>query len=55
MKAHTHPKQRGTKYLELAIAASATSIISGDKDLLVLNPWRGIDVLSPGAFLNVIT
>jgi len=34
-------------YLELALAAEATIIVSGDKDFLVLNPWRGIQVLRP--------
>lgn len=39
-------------YLELALAADATAIVSGDGDLLVLNPWRGIQVLRPAEFLN---
>jgi putative PIN family toxin of toxin-antitoxin system len=30
------------KYLELALASSAVAIISGDGDLLVLDPRRGI-------------
>ena len=38
-------------YLELALAARATAIVSGDEDLLVLNPWRGVQVLRPAAFL----
>ena len=28
------------------------SIITGDKDLLVLNPFRGIPILTPKAFLS---
>ena len=40
------------KYLELALAARARAIITGDKDLLVLNPWRDIHILSPSSFLN---
>ena len=39
------------KYLELALAASADIIVSGDQDLLVLDPWRGVRVLSPAAFV----
>ncbi len=39
-------------YLELALAVAATAIVSGDGDLLVLNPWRGIHVLRPADFLN---
>jgi putative PIN family toxin of toxin-antitoxin system len=40
------------RYLELALAAGATAIVSGDGDLLVLNPWRGVQVLRPAEFLN---
>ncbi len=39
-------------YLELALATGATAIVSGDEDLLVLNPWRGVEVLRPAEFLN---
>lgn len=39
------------KYLELALAASADIIVSGDQDLLVLDPWRGVRILSPAAFV----
>ena len=40
------------RYLELALAAGATAIVSGDEDLLVLHPWRGVQVLRPAEFLN---
>jgi putative PIN family toxin of toxin-antitoxin system len=39
------------KYLELALAAGAETIVSSDRDLLVLNPWRGVHVLSPAEYL----
>jgi uncharacterized protein len=39
------------KYLELALAAGAATIISSDDDLLVLNPWRGVRLLTPGDYL----
>jgi uncharacterized protein len=39
------------KYLELARAAGAAFIVSGDDDLLVLHPWRGVSILSPAAYL----
>ena len=39
------------KYLELAVAAGAQTIISGDHDLLILHPWRGISVLRPADYL----
>ena len=37
-------------FLELALDGKATTIISGDSDLLVLNPWRGVRIQSPGDF-----
>lgn len=39
-------------YIELALAARAVTIVSGDKDLLVLNPWRGVRVLRPAQFIE---
>lgn len=38
-------------YLELAFAANAATIVSSDDDLLVLDPWRGIRILRPTAYL----
>lgn len=43
---------RDDKYLELAINGRATHIISGDKDLLSLHPFRGVHILTPQAFLD---
>ena len=40
------------KFLELAVCGNADCIISGDQDLLVLNPFRGIPVLTPREFLS---
>jgi putative PIN family toxin of toxin-antitoxin system len=42
---------KDNKYLELAIVAGATIIVSSDEDLLVLNPWRGIRILRPAEYL----
>jgi putative PIN family toxin of toxin-antitoxin system len=39
-------------YLELALAAGASVILSGDEDLLTLNPWRGVRVLRATQFLE---
>ncbi len=39
------------KYLELALAAGATTIVSSDRDLLVLRPWRGIAIIRPAEYL----
>jgi len=42
---------RDDKFLDVALAGEAAAIISGDKDLLVLNPWHGIPILTPAEFL----
>jgi uncharacterized protein len=41
------------KFLELAVNGRADFIISGDADLLVLNPFRSIPILSPAAFAQI--
>jgi len=43
---------KDNKYLALAHEAQAACIITGDKDLLVLNPYRGISILTPRQFLD---
>jgi hypothetical protein len=42
------------KFLELAASANATCIVSGDDDLLVLNPFRGVAILTPQEFISAI-
>ncbi|MGH9342515.1 MAG: putative toxin-antitoxin system toxin component, PIN family [Terriglobia bacterium] len=41
------------KFLSLAVSGNATHIVTGDADLLVLQPFRGIEIVSPGAFVEV--
>ncbi|WP_245927604.1 putative toxin-antitoxin system toxin component, PIN family [Aphanothece hegewaldii] len=43
---------KDNKFLELAVCGKATVIISGDQDLLVLNPFRGIAIITPQDFFN---
>lgn len=43
---------KDNKFLELAVSANATCIITGDKDLLVLHPFRGIPILNAVDFIN---
>jgi uncharacterized protein len=38
------------KFLELVVNGHADVIISGDADLLGLNPFRGIPIIMPAAF-----
>jgi len=40
------------KFLSLALACEADSLVSSDDDLLTLNPYRGIPVLTPKAFCD---
>ena len=42
------------KFLELAVSGSATHIVSGDRDMLELHPFRGIPVLTPRSFLDTV-
>ena len=39
------------KFLEVAVSGHATHIVTGDSDLLALNPFRGIEILPPHRFL----
>jgi uncharacterized protein len=43
---------KDNKFLELAMSGKADCIVSGDEDLLILNPFRGIPVLTPREFLS---
>ncbi len=43
---------KDNKFLELAVDGQATCIISGDDDLLVLHPFRGISIFTPRQFLD---
>ncbi len=38
------------KFLELAVNGYADLIVSGDADLLALNPFRGIAIITPAAY-----
>lgn len=40
------------KFLELAVSGRAEVVVSGDRDLLALNPFRGIPIVSPAEFLR---
>ncbi len=40
------------KFLEVAINGRADVIVTGDRDLLVLHPWRDVAVLSPRDYLK---
>ena len=50
IRASTDPDD--DKFLDPAVAGRADLIVSGDRDLLDLNPFRGIAILSPRAALT---
>ena len=52
VRASRDPKD--DKYLELAVSGGAQCIVSSDEDLLVLHTFRGIAIVTPAAFLDVI-
>ena len=39
--------------LELALSINASAIVTGDDDLLVLNPFQGIPILNPADFISM--
>ena len=43
---------KDNKFLELAVSGRATAIISGDRDLKILHPFRGIPILTPKDFVD---
>jgi uncharacterized protein len=43
------------KFLELAVNGYADVIVSGDTDLLTLNPFRAIAIVPPTVFVQSIT
>jgi putative PIN family toxin of toxin-antitoxin system len=45
---------KDNKFLELALDGNAEIIISGDNDLLDLDPFRGIRILDPVGFLEMM-
>jgi putative PIN family toxin of toxin-antitoxin system len=42
------------KFLSLAVSGGATYIVTGDKDLLALDPFQGIRILTPSDFLALL-
>ena len=43
---------KDNKFLALALVCEADAIVSSDKDLLALNPWRSTPVLTPAGFVD---
>ncbi len=45
---------RDDKYLDVATNGRASHIITGDEDLLALNPFHGIAIITPQKFLDLL-
>jgi uncharacterized protein len=45
---------KDNKFLEAAIAGSASHLITGDDDLLVLDPYRDVTILNARTFLTQV-
>jgi len=45
---------KDNKFLELAVAAGVSCLISGDKDILELHPFRGIAIVNAVEFLSMV-
>jgi len=43
---------KDNRFLECALAGRADYLVTGDRDLLVLNPFHGIRILRPSDFLR---
>jgi putative PIN family toxin of toxin-antitoxin system len=50
---HACRDPRDDKFLEVAVHGHADLIVTGDEDLLALNPFRGIAILTPAEYLNL--
>ena len=44
---------KNQKFLELAVSGMAQYIITGDKELLILNTYQGIPIITPAEFLVI--
>lgn len=49
VKACRDPKD--DKFLEVAINGEADLIVTGDKDLLALHPFRGVEIITPREYI----
>ena len=41
------------KFLALALVAEVQFLVSSDEDLLILHPWHGVEIMTPGSFLSL--
>jgi len=48
------PDPKDNKFLELAVDGKGTYIVSGDGDLLDMNPYMGIRIISAAEFMRIL-
>lgn len=46
---------KDNQFLNLALSASCQIIVSGDADLRTMNPYKGISIISPNEFLDMLS
>ena len=46
---------KDNKFLELAVCGNATALLTGDQDLLVLNPFREIPIITAAEYLQSLS
>jgi len=51
---HVCRDEKDNSFLECALAANADYIVSGDNDLLVLNPFKNIPIIKPADFIKML-
>jgi uncharacterized protein len=44
--------EKDNKFLELAVSGNANVIVTGDMDLLVLNPFQAVEIVTPDQFID---
>ncbi|TAG86571.1 MAG: putative toxin-antitoxin system toxin component, PIN family [Oscillatoriales cyanobacterium] len=44
--------EKDNKFLELAVSGNANVIVTGDMDLLVLNPFESVEIITPDLFID---
>ena len=49
---HDSPDPTDNKFLELALDGRADVLVTGDKHLLKMSPWRGIRIVRPAEYLK---
>lgn len=45
--------KKDNKLIDLAICGNARYLITGDEDLLILNPFNGVNIVKPKYFLEI--